>query len=404
MKIGIIGTRNFYDYKKFCNLLKQCEIDWSGVTGIVSGGARGIDTYAKRFANEMNIPMQEFLPEYSRYGKVAPLVRNTAIVEFSDRIIAFRAEGSRGTQDAINKAISMNKKIEIIDLGMEKKEKTTEELNLELPDAAFAGNVKEDVSQEEMLRRLKEAVKDIPCLSRELFLIQLWHLKKAVKDIPGVEVTLEQETGSKKKGKTTEELNLELLDAAFAGNTRKIKSVLDGLAPEEVNFWGKKAMAFAVNRNHVDVMKLLLKRGIYTPIDGIYAAIILDDFEKFEKLLEEDTYARATQALRVAVKLKKRKFVKKILLADYTFDFYATDKDGKTALDIAKENSNEMIVFLLSMYQYKNKQLVKAVKNSNIEQIKLCLQTGAKVNFRHENGKTALDYANNEEILKLLSE
>ena len=40
---------------------------------IVSGGAKGIDTCAKKYALENNIKYTEFLPEYEKYGRSAPL-------------------------------------------------------------------------------------------------------------------------------------------------------------------------------------------------------------------------------------------------------------------------------------------------------------------------------------------
>ena len=59
-------------------------------TGVVSGGARGADTYAREFAQENNLPLQEFLPEYDKYPpKQAPLIRNKKIVEACDCLIAF---------------------------------------------------------------------------------------------------------------------------------------------------------------------------------------------------------------------------------------------------------------------------------------------------------------------------
>ena len=57
---------------------------------IISGGARGADTYAKEFANKHNLKLVEYLPEYDKYPpKVAPLMRNKLIVESCDCLMAF---------------------------------------------------------------------------------------------------------------------------------------------------------------------------------------------------------------------------------------------------------------------------------------------------------------------------
>ena len=56
---------------------------------IVSGGARGADTYARLFAHQHNLKLVEYLPEYDKYGRQAPLIRNRLIVENCDCLIAF---------------------------------------------------------------------------------------------------------------------------------------------------------------------------------------------------------------------------------------------------------------------------------------------------------------------------
>ena len=62
---------------------------------IVSGGA---DTYVKEYAIKNNIPIVEFLPDYKRYGRNAPLMRNIQIVENCDFLLAFWNGKSRGTK------------------------------------------------------------------------------------------------------------------------------------------------------------------------------------------------------------------------------------------------------------------------------------------------------------------
>ncbi len=69
----------------------------NGVTGIVSGGASGVDQDAARYAKARGIPLREFLPDYERYGRRAPLVRNKLIVKEADYLIAFWDGHSRGT-------------------------------------------------------------------------------------------------------------------------------------------------------------------------------------------------------------------------------------------------------------------------------------------------------------------
>ena len=107
MKLAIIGSRtcppvNIEAYLKYIH------------DTIVSGGARGADTYAKEFAQKHNLKLIEFLPEYDKYGRGAPLVRNKLIVEECDCLIAFWDGTSRGTKYTIDYAHQLGKPIKIV--------------------------------------------------------------------------------------------------------------------------------------------------------------------------------------------------------------------------------------------------------------------------------------------------
>lgn len=71
---------------------------------IVSGGALGADSYAKEFALANDIPIVEFLPDYKKYGRNAPILRNIQIVENCDYLLAFWNGTSRGTKFTIDYA------------------------------------------------------------------------------------------------------------------------------------------------------------------------------------------------------------------------------------------------------------------------------------------------------------
>ncbi len=70
---------------------------------IVQGGATGADALAKRYAIENDIPYEEFLPEWNKYGRAAGPKRNSEMLDSGiDVVIAF--PGGRGTQDTVGKA------------------------------------------------------------------------------------------------------------------------------------------------------------------------------------------------------------------------------------------------------------------------------------------------------------
>lgn len=76
---------------------------------IVSGGADGVDLVAWEWARKYFFGTQIELPDYDKYGKRAPLERNTTIVNKSTILIAFWDGKSRGTMDSLTKAILKKK-------------------------------------------------------------------------------------------------------------------------------------------------------------------------------------------------------------------------------------------------------------------------------------------------------
>ena len=90
MRVAVIGSRDL-------NVDNLEEFIPPDTTEIVSGGAKGIDACAKKFAHENNLPFREFLPQYTLYGKGAPLMRNMLIADYADIVLAFWNGKSRGT-------------------------------------------------------------------------------------------------------------------------------------------------------------------------------------------------------------------------------------------------------------------------------------------------------------------
>lgn len=84
---------------------------------IVSGGARGADTLAKEYAVRNNILLIEFLPEYDRYGRRAPLMRNIQIVDNCDFLLAFWNGTSRGTKFTIDYAVKRGVPYRVVSIG-----------------------------------------------------------------------------------------------------------------------------------------------------------------------------------------------------------------------------------------------------------------------------------------------
>ena len=74
----------------------------SATTEIVSGGAKGVDKAAEDFARKKELKYTEFLPEYEKYARAAPLRRNEKIIDYADLVVALWNSKSKGTQYVIN--------------------------------------------------------------------------------------------------------------------------------------------------------------------------------------------------------------------------------------------------------------------------------------------------------------
>ena len=91
MKVAVIGSRglvveNLEDFLP------------SETTEIISGGAKGVDASAREYALRHELKLTEYLPEYNRYGRAAPLKRNISMIERADLVLAFWDGKSRGTK------------------------------------------------------------------------------------------------------------------------------------------------------------------------------------------------------------------------------------------------------------------------------------------------------------------
>lgn len=101
MRVAVIGSRGLQvnDLGKYLP---------DEVTEIISGGARGVDTSAREYAMEHGLKLTEYLPEYNKYGRGAPLKRNITIIENADLVLAFWDGSSRGTKYVIENCKKRN--------------------------------------------------------------------------------------------------------------------------------------------------------------------------------------------------------------------------------------------------------------------------------------------------------
>ena len=82
MKLAIVGSR------KLSNIDLERYVS-EEISEIVSGGAMGVDSCASEYAKKNGLKLTEFLPQYDRYGRAAPIIRNRQIADYADKIIVF---------------------------------------------------------------------------------------------------------------------------------------------------------------------------------------------------------------------------------------------------------------------------------------------------------------------------
>jgi hypothetical protein len=115
LRVAIIGSRGFTEYSFFVEKVEYLLQNIKEEIVIVSGGCKGsADELSERYAAEKGIKTEIYLPEYGKYGRVAPLKRNKTIMQNSDKVICFWDGVSRGTLNAIGHAKDLELPIKIV--------------------------------------------------------------------------------------------------------------------------------------------------------------------------------------------------------------------------------------------------------------------------------------------------
>jgi len=121
-RLAVVGSRGFASralvFEQLAQLLDKAERDTISMT-IISGGARGVDTWAKEFADSRGIPVSIHIPDWAGTGKSAGYVRNHAIWDDATCGIAFWDGESKGTEHSFKIAAAQGKALKIVTLSSE---------------------------------------------------------------------------------------------------------------------------------------------------------------------------------------------------------------------------------------------------------------------------------------------
>ena len=113
MKLLIAGSRNLLPRIKFLDTLvwEQCGLE---PTEIISGGAKGVDSQAKEYAEALCLPFKVFEADWDKYGKSAGYRRNKIMATYADELLAIWDGESKGTSHMIDIMHELGKPVHIV--------------------------------------------------------------------------------------------------------------------------------------------------------------------------------------------------------------------------------------------------------------------------------------------------
>lgn len=120
MKIIIAGGRNFNDQQLFDAGIAEFLLHYNAITSVISGGCAsgtlthvtkdgrkvyGADGMGEKWAEENNIPVSIYLPEYDKYApNVAPVMRNESMAKAGNALLLYFDRISKGSADMLKRA------------------------------------------------------------------------------------------------------------------------------------------------------------------------------------------------------------------------------------------------------------------------------------------------------------
>ncbi len=108
-RIIVCGGTDFSDYEFFRASLEKLFEDYEDIR-IVSGHAKGADTFAEKYAADNQIPIRVFPAEWEKYGRAAGPIRNRTMLDYAKEetpvVVAFWDGRSPGTGNMLKEAMA----------------------------------------------------------------------------------------------------------------------------------------------------------------------------------------------------------------------------------------------------------------------------------------------------------
>jgi hypothetical protein len=116
--LAVVGSRGFNDKWLMAWVLDTLnERAWEegGTLRVVSGGAKGADTLAEKWAGSRKVPCTVFPAEWNRHGNKAGRLRNELMADKCTGAVAFWDSVSPGTRHMIDAVRRRGKQVLLID-------------------------------------------------------------------------------------------------------------------------------------------------------------------------------------------------------------------------------------------------------------------------------------------------
>lgn len=114
MKVAIVGSRTYQNLQRVKDFVNSLVPEAT----VVSGGAKGVDTYAEQCAKQRGLQVISLPPEnadIALFGfREAAMRRNEEIVNQSDLVVAFWRKNSGGTANTVCHAVTQHKRVMVV--------------------------------------------------------------------------------------------------------------------------------------------------------------------------------------------------------------------------------------------------------------------------------------------------
>ena len=107
MRVLVVGSRSISNIDLSKYLPQDTDM-------IITGGARGIDDLAEKYADRNRISKLIIRPKYELYGKYAPIKRNCEMIDIADKILIIWDGVSHGTKHVLEYAKKKKKEFQLI--------------------------------------------------------------------------------------------------------------------------------------------------------------------------------------------------------------------------------------------------------------------------------------------------